>query len=133
VITQSSKESQIFTIRSPISRFGKLLLSAKTDVHYLDIVHPYLKTQTSKVTTDCEIIVSGVMFTNDNLVHLCMKMNDISIPSNTCVGHNQVYKCNHIKFTNNVECELIDSLVSYNFVSFKEPIIINVTFTIAEI
>jgi hypothetical protein len=105
----------------------------KTDAHLLDIVRPYLKNETSKVTIDCEIMITGVMFTNDNLVHLCMKMNDISIPWITCLGDNHVQKWNDMKFTNDTACELSDSLVSYKFVSFKEPIIINGTFTIAEI
>jgi hypothetical protein len=133
VIGESINESRVYKIRSPISGFRKLLLSVKTDAHLLDIVRPYLKNETSKVTIDCEIMITGVMFTNDNIVHLCMKMNDISIPWITCLGDTHVQKWNDIKFTNDTACELADSLVSYKFVSFKEPIIINGTFTIAEI
>lgn len=66
---------------NPVSGFNVKYLRVKSTGILLDLVRPHLKPARDCVELDCVIAVSGVTFGNGNLVHLCMKMHDISVPS----------------------------------------------------
>jgi hypothetical protein len=116
------------TIRDPVIGFKKIL-PVYTSGQLLDIIRPHLQTQNSSILLDCDIVVSGIMFKDDNDVRLCMKMYDVIIPS--CSN-----MTDRLSVSNDVNCKLIlsDSKnCKSQFVAFENPIIVSGIFSISEI
>lgn len=116
-------------IRDPVIGFKKLVLPVCTSCQLLDIIRPHLQTQNSSILLDCDIVVSGILFKDDNDVRLCMKMYDVMIPSCSNMA-------DRLSVYNDVNCKL--NLNDFKngksqFVVFENPIIVSGTFYISEI